>query len=394
MDIIMVPFHDFKKWENEGFRTRDAHLYEHFCNDKMVDRILVVNRPTSLAELIIKREPWYSKKGKIIYKRQFVCLTQKSEKSYCIDILLPDTIKVAVQKKAWWFTAFQYKKVANEINAAIECLRLTNTVLLLQNPMAIGTVKGVKHSKFVFDAIDNWLFHPQMKDKELIKTNYHYVETHADLILTVSEALKSTFVKASNVQWQPNGVDVEYFKQAFNNSEGSDLCVGYVGKIQNRVDFDLVEACLKEVPYARFTFLGPVYSQQERVKKLTDTYSNVEFMGDIHYSKLPEKLKNFSVAIIPHKIDDFTNSMNPLKLYEYLAAGKQVVTTSVAGADGISPFVYIAKDEQEFINLIKKVLDIFKSRTTTPQIIADSIPEECTWSYRTKCILNEIAKLK
>ena len=30
MDIIVFPFHDYKKWLNEGFRTRDAHLFEHF----------------------------------------------------------------------------------------------------------------------------------------------------------------------------------------------------------------------------------------------------------------------------------------------------------------------------------------------------------------------------
>lgn len=387
----MVPFHDYKKWEDEGFRTRDAHLYEHFCKSSIVNNILVINRPTSFAELIVKRKSWHTKSGKIIYKRGSVCLTQKSERSYCLDILLPDTLKVLLQKKTWWFTAFQYPKVVNEINAAIKFLKLSNPVLLLQNPMAIGTANEVNHGKFVFDAIDNWLYHPQMKDKKLIEKNYKYVETHADMIMTVSEALTTTFSNNTNVQWHPNGVDIEYFRNAFNSS--NKIYVGYVGKIQDRVDFDLVESCLKAMPNIKFVFLGPVYSQKKRIKQLSNNYKNIRFTGDVHYSDLPKAMKRFCVAIIPHKVDRFTDSMNPLKLYEYLAAGKQVVTTSIAGIDGISKYVYATNDENEFIKMIQEALNNVTTQKITSDEIAKTIPIECTWEYRTKCILNEIKKL-
>ena len=391
MDVIMIPFHDYKKWEDEGFRTRDAHLYEHFCSSDRVGTILVINRPTSFAELILKRRSWHTKSGEIVYKRGGVCLTKKNETSYCLDILLPDTLKVLLQKKSWWFTAFQYPKVIGEINAAIQYLGLSEPVLLLQNPMAIGTVSGVSHGKFVFDAIDNWLYHPQMKDKQLIKKNYKYVETHADLIMTVSEALAEFFSGNGNVKWHPNGVDINYFKDAFTG--GNNNCVGYVGKIQDRVDLDLVEKCLKAMPDTEFVFLGPVYSQNNRIKQLCDRYKNIRFAGDIHYSELPKAMKRFCAAIIPHKVDRFTDSMNPLKLYEYLAAGKQVVTTPIAGVDGISKYVYAANDSDGFIRLIQSALNNLEEKKVTSAEITKTIPEECTWKYRTECILDDIEKL-
>lgn len=388
MDIVMVPFHDYKKWINEGFRTRDAHLCQHFERHKLVDKILVVNRPISLAESLLKRKGWKTQTDSVIFCRNGIQLSKMSENVWCIDFMLLDFLKVGLQKKMWWFTAFKYQKVIDGINEAIKYLDMKDSVLLLQNPMAIGVVKGVKNKSFVFDAIDNWLYHPQMQDKHLIKNNYEYVDKNADLILTVSEALTKTFPTNSNVHWVPNGVDVDYFSEAIElHINAKSPVVGYVGKIQDRVDFDLVEICLKAIPDAKFEFLGPVYTQQERVKQLAEKYMNIAFIGDVHYSRLPEAMRAFDVAIIPHKIDDFTASMNPLKLYEYLAAGKVVVTTDVAGTANISQYVYSANDKDTFVKLLEKAISVSKSGNIEVEEVVNSIPDDCCWTSRVDTIL-------
>ena len=258
MNIIMVPFHDYKKWNKEGFRTRDAHVCEHFAKDSRINKVLVINRPTSLAESILKRSPWKTTGGEVEYKRKSSQLSKMGEHVWCLDIFLPDFFKVAIQKKMWWFTAFNYQKVTNAIQEAIDYLGMTEGTLLLQNPMAIGVAKNIKYNKFVFDAIDNWLYHPQMPNKELIKENYEYVDKNADLIMTVSEALMKTFPNNPNIHWIPNGVDVDYFAKAKKNFEEGRKVIGYVGKIQDRVDFELVEECLKKFPEEKFIFIGPI----------------------------------------------------------------------------------------------------------------------------------------
>ena len=84
MDIVMIPFHDCKKWLREGFRTRDAHLAEHFCQDPRVGKILVINRPTSLAEVLLKRTSWntstISDVVKPIYRKKRYERTQFKQK--------------------------------------------------------------------------------------------------------------------------------------------------------------------------------------------------------------------------------------------------------------------------------------------------------------------------
>jgi len=388
MNIVMVPFHDYKKWINEGFRTRDAHLCQHLENSDEVNKILVINRPVSLAERIVKRMDWKTPSLQIVYKRNGVQLAKMSDKVWCLDIALRDFFKVAIQKKAWWFTAFEYKLVIDEINYALKKLNMENGILLLQNPMAIGVAKNVMCSKFVFDAIDNWLYHPQMQNKELIKKNYEYVENNADLILTVSKALTTTFANNTNVHWIPNGVDVEYFEAAINKKDFTQkTVVGYVGKIQDRVDFDMIEECLKTFPDVDFVFLGPVYSQKEKAKKLMELYKNIQFKGDIHYNELPEQMKMFDVAIIPHKVDEFTNSMNPLKLYEYLASGKIVVTSEVAGTDNISPYVLAASENHQFILNLKHAIEMTKKSNYDPQEVVLSVPKSCQWINRVENII-------
>lgn len=388
LNIVTVPFHDYKKWEEEGFRTRDAHVCEHFSGNSDIGKILIINRPTSLAEVLLKRKGWRTSGGTVEYCRHNVQLSKMKDKVWCLDVFLPDLVKVALQKKKWWFTAFNYPSVINAIEEASKYLEMDDNILLLQNPMAVGTAKQLKMKSIVFDAIDNWLYHPQMPDKKLIRDNYDYIDNHANLIMTVSQALLDTFPINANKHWIPNGVDVKYFSTAIKEHMDDQITIGYVGKIQDRVDFDLVECCIKKFPNVKFVFLGPIYSQKSRIKQLQH-YKNIIFKGDIHYKRLPKEMKCFDIAIIPHKVDQFTNSMNPLKLYEYLAAGKPVVTTGVAGISSISPYVHCASTTEEFLCEIKCLIN----ETINPIDVVNSIPKECTWKSRTNSMIELFDKL-
>lgn len=394
MDIVMIPFHDCKKWLGEGFRTRDAHLAEHFSKDKRIGKVLVINRPVSLAEVVLKRSSWrtsrlYREVEKVSAGKD--CEIGKLKGGlYCLDIFLPDFFKVAREKKLWWFSAFQNKFVLNAINNAISELKLKDTILLLQNPMAVGAVGSIPYHCFAFDAIDNWLYHPQMiSNRSVIKENYKFVEEKAEVIFTVSKALMGVFEQNPSVNWMANGVDTDFFSSAINKHRlNQQIKIGYVGKIQDRVDFNLVETCLERFPAMKFVFMGPIYSQKKRIKEIKRKHSNIEFTGDIHYKNLPNALREIDVAIIPHTVDAFTDSMNPLKLYEYLAAGKPVVTTGVAGTENISSYVYVANGS-EFVNQLGDVCDAVRGDGLDPIKIATSIPKECTWTYR----VNEIIEI-
>lgn len=390
MDLIIVPFHDFKKWIYEGFRTRDAHLFEHFVKSQKFNKILVINRPVSPVEMIVKRRSWHVNTGKLIKKSRNFRLTEVSENVFCLDFIVFDFIKVLIQKKYWWFSCFSYPIITDTINQCMDFLNMKDNVLFLQNPMSINVAKKIKNINiFAFDAIDNWLVHPQMAQiHDIISANYKYVDCHADLIFTVSENLLHIFKQNKNKYWIPNGVDLDFFSSARSTQKKDRFCIGYIGKIQERVDFVLIEECLKRFRDVDFVFLGPVLSQKNQVNILKKHYNNIKFLGDIHYEKLPKFMQSFDIAIIPHKVDEFTASMNPLKLYEYLAAGKPVVTTRVAGVDNISKFVYIANNNDKFIEKISQILKLLREDSINPLEITNSVSKEILWEFKVNQILN------
>lgn len=390
-NIIMVPFHDYKKWLTEGFRTRDSHLFEHFKQSEQIDKIIVINRPISLAEMILKRKGWKTKIGKVIWKNRYCNLVEIEPNVYCIDILLMDFFKVVLQGKKWWYTAFNYKKTQEAIRKAIKVLNMDNKILFLENPMAVGVIGKLEEDKFVFDAIDNWLYHPQMKKNyELIKKNYLLIEQKADVIFTVSESLKDLFSKNKNVYWVPNGVDVTRFDKSVTTKKKEYPTIGYMGKIQDRVNFELIEKILRTYTKNQVLIIGPIYSQQKTAMNIDKKYNNITFLGDVHYDELPQKMQNIDIAIIPHKIDKFTKSMNPLKIYEYIAAGKQTVATNVAGIQEISDYVYIANNDNEFIELIKKAMEEYQKQEGISNKIRKTIKKEYLWENIANTILNKM----
>lgn len=387
MDLIIFPFHDYKKWIKEGFRTRDAHLFQHFSQLPEVDTILVVNRPVSIIEMLVKRVKWYVDDGIIVKKKKQYRLTKLGKNTYCLDILLYDTIKVIKERKLWWFSCFKYPSVIKIINQTIDDLQMRRPCLFVQNPMVIGAVPEIKSTCFAFDAIDNWMVHPQMKQiSGVVEEGYNFVDNHANVITTVSKSLLNVFPNNKNKFWISNGVDAEYFSNAINEYHKSRLVIGYVGKIQERVDFELVEKCLRSFPNYLFVFMGPIYAQERIIGHLKKKYRNIKFYGDVHYKDLPNKMKEIDITVIPHVVDKFTMSMNPLKLYEYLASGKPVVTTKVAGVERISDYVYMADTDDEFVSLINKVSINIICGNIQPESVAASLSSELKWENKAKRI--------
>ncbi len=385
MDLVIFPFQGAKKWASEGWRTRDAHLVEHFQKDPRIGKMLVVERPVSLAEIVVKRQDWRAPGTRAIAEESSRALSQLGDKTYCLDSKLPDFLRVAREKKAWWFSALENPKTIEAIKWAMAKLGIEKPVLLLQNPMSVAVVPHLGHSLLAFDAIDNWLHHPQMKSNhEQVVKSYEFIRECANVITTVSKALADDFSDAhtKSVNWIPNGVDPDFFAPARHAYEGGPITVGYMGKIQDRVDFDLVRRCLETYSDISFKFIGPAYSQQDVIDGLKRSYANISFTGDVRYENLPEALQEVDFALIPHKVDEFTASMNPLKLYEYLAAGKPVVSTSVAGVSDISDFVKVAGSPDTFVKFVGEVAAAVRVGCVNPAKVAASIPSECTWEHR------------
>ncbi|MGG7663646.1 glycosyltransferase [Dyadobacter sp. BHUBP1] len=101
--------------------------------------------------------------------------------------------------------------------------------------------------------------------------------------------------------------------------------IGYLGTIDQRINYDLLQKVILANPGKSFVLAGPV--SRELVPEWFFTAGNVHFPGPIDYDDVPAVIKGFDVALIPFKKDEVSSSIFPLKLFEYMGAGKPVVAT-------------------------------------------------------------------
>jgi teichuronic acid biosynthesis glycosyltransferase TuaH len=99
--------------------------------------------------------------------------------------------------------------------------------------------------------------------------------------------------------------------------------VGYFGAIERRIDFRLLKEVIRKNPDKSFVFVGP--EDKQFIPDWFYEAENVHFTGPVAYEYMPAVIKGFDVALIPFKKDDVSASIFPLKLFEYLGAGKPVV---------------------------------------------------------------------
>lgn len=158
-----------------------------------------------------------------------------------------------------------------------------------------------------------------------------------------------------------NAADISIFQQALEKKlpRPAELAgitgkiIGFTGNLDpNRISYGLLRKVAEHHADKTLVLVGPVNSNGVREYGL-DRLPNVVFTGGKHISELPAFLQHFDVALIPFSINKLTSSIYPLKINEYLAAGKPVVSTDFSeDIRGFQKDIYLAKDEEDFTRLI------------------------------------------
>jgi len=162
--------------------------------------------------------------------------------------------------------------------------------------------------------------------------------------------------------------------------------IGYFGSIAEWFDNELIEYIAKKRPNLTFIFIGHTFgSNIQSLNKL----KNVHFLGERPYSELPKFLHAFDVCLIPFKNVSLIAATHPVKIYEYLAAGKPVLTTYMKELEPMKDICYIAKGKEDFLENLDFALNEEDKDLIQRRI---DFASKNTWDHRINKFYTELEK--
>jgi glycosyltransferase involved in cell wall biosynthesis len=371
MRIIVFGHNDWWVWQRQGFCTRNAALVRELATRDEVSGLLIVDSPRwrtrTHRPASARREAVSAVGPKTLAVR------------YSYSLPLPSGRSTGWSLNERLASPSLVRRLAGTSRSGDE-----PTVLWVADPRLVETALRVPHDAFVFDAIDDWRHHG-WAGEATVNRGYRLAARHADVMFAVHPMLLELF--------QPDGHGEALFN-AVNASAWADvapsdvvagrsgLLVGYAGTIQHRVDAALLTATTRLLPDMRFMLVGRVYPGYRH--ELGGLGANVWFAGPRPYQDLPGLIAACDVCIVPHLRDGLTATMDPLKLYEYAAAAKPVVSTVSSPNPAIAGQATIALGVDAFVEAIAAEvrLDDTARRVTRRRSV-----EHETWPRRVDRVL-------
>jgi len=243
--------------------------------------------------------------------------------------------------------------------------------------------------KIIYDCVDDVSSFSNVNKKR--KKENEILVKNCDLVIASSSKLYDSLSKSAKKSiFIPNAGDFDHFKTSSTHllNDYKKPIIGYFGAIAEWFDTMLVEHIAKKRPDLTFIFLGDTYgSNLTSIRKL----HNVSFLGERPYSELPKYLHSFDVCIIPFKLTSLVLASHPIKIYEFLAAGKPVVTTKIPDLVELSDICYVAEDKEDFL----EKLDLALKNKEDDKMIEKRIEFAAnnTWQNRFDTLYKELNKI-
>ncbi len=261
--------------------------------------------------------------------------------------------------------------------------------LLWLNPHdAVHMAGRMKERAVIYDITDDWaLASFSQREKQLIQAQDRQLCRRADLTIVCSQALyDSRQTLSKSLLLLPNGVDVAHYGigECVAPQSTTAPVLGYTGTLHDdRIDAALIVELAQAFPQGKVLLVGPD-NLSDGTRATLKAQPNIEMRGAVPYAQIAEVMQQFDVCMVPHQESAFTESLNPIKLWEYLACGKPIVSTAVAGFRNYPQLVHLASGAPAFIAACHRALE--EDATTCTQRRA--VAAQNSWDAR----LDELLK--
>ena len=240
-----------------------------------------------------------------------------------------------------------------QIWPVVEKAGLQSPILWTSLPTAVDMAGRLGESALVYYCGDDFSALAGVDHATVSERERELVEK-ADLVLAASETLAKRFPTGITRQL-PHGVDYPLFSKPTSRAhelpKNGRPIAGFYGSISEWLDMDLLLATIEQLPHWYFVFIGkPVVD----IRALS-RFENVMLLGERPHHELPSYSQHWTASILPFVDNLQIQACNPLKLREYLAAGRPIVTTSFPALKPYRHLVRTVTDAASMVTALREV---------------------------------------
>lgn len=276
-------------------------------------------------------------------------------------------------KKPWvymnWLVNMYYLKFFNQYTLIYDYVDKLEIMALYTKKMIKEQKKSLKIAKIVTATSSTLLD--------------DIVHIRSDALLIPNAVFPEDFILKDNT---PVPADI------INILEQGKPIIGYYGIFSRwKIDYELIQFIARELSGFNFVMIGPGFDFDNSLNEYEwEKFSNIYFLGKKDYHELPNYACHFDVAILPFLVNEITNAISPVKLFEYFAMKLPVVVTDILEC-GKYKSVLIAKDHNEFVQQIRKAFSL-KNDPAYQALLHKELSLN-TWDCRCEKILNRMKEI-
>lgn len=222
---------------------------------------------------------------------------------------------------------------------------------------------------------------------ERLIASYEATLPLSDLTITNCDPMAEAFAYLNNtIHVVPNGAELPDYPSIQPLPEFETYkqpIIGYVGNLRDRIDWDLLAETARNMPDKSFVMVGGGIRPEALAG--IQGIDNLHLHGPIDYAQVARAIRSFDVAIVPHLVSEQTRRMNPLKIYNYAAIRRPIVSTPLDNIDaGLRPFIRAAEDSAAFAQAIDDAL----TDPLTDQPGFDTALAATSWTSRAERVID------
>lgn len=254
--------------------------------------------------------------------------------------------------------------MAYHIRRVLDALHFEDVIVWNTSPLHAGAVAYLPHAFHLHDIADEWVNYIRNRGgRRLIEWIEDRLYAEVSLIFVGSDAMaEKRLGRHPHIHVVHYGVDYDAYARAPEEvSEPTDLRgisqprIGFVGVMDaERFDVEAVERLAQERPEYSVVLVGPAKPGVD-IDRLTRC-ENLFWLGPKPPQAVPQYTAYLDALLIPYRLNEATRYIYPLKLQEYLATGKPVISTPLPAVRPYADVVYIVEDVALFSDTVDRAL--------------------------------------